>query len=326
MGKLALISGITGQDGSYLAEYLVLQGYQVHGLIKPSTSSSQSRIGSLRFGNLLNSENLKLHDCDISDFSRLLAIIESTRPDEIYNLAAQSHVKVSFEVPIYTANVTAIGALNFLEAIKTLNLDSRFYQASSSEMFGSTPPPQDEGTSFYPKSPYATAKSFAYYSTLNYRESYGVYASNGILFNHESPRRGEEFVTRKISKAVAEIKLGTKKFLELGNIHAKRDWGFAPEYVEAMWKIMQHSTPDDFVIATNTSFSVQDFCQFAFSSVDLDWEKYVKFDESLLRPQEVDFLQGDYSKAEKILGWKPTVLAQELAEIMVMSDLQQLKS
>ena len=326
MQKIALISGVTGQDGSYLTELLLSKGYRVHGLIRPSTSPIQSRLGCLQYGDALKSENLELHDCDITDFSRLFSIIESTRPNEIYNLAAQSHVRVSFETPIYTANVTAIGALNFLEAIKTLRLDSKFYQASSSEMYGSTLPPQSEGTAFYPKSPYGVAKTFAYYSSLNYRESYGIHASNGILFNHESPRRGEDFVTRKISRGVAQIKLGNKKILELGNIKAKRDWGYAPEYVEAMWKIMQHSEPDDFVIATNTSHTVEDFCRFAFSTVDLNWEDYVQFDKSMLRPQEVDFLQGDYTKAETVLNWKPKVLAQELATIMVLSDMKELET
>lgn len=268
------------------------------------------------------SQRLSLHNGDLSDSSRLFGLISSIVPDEIYNLAAQSHVRVSFDEVEYTGDVTGLGSARILEAVRALGLKSKFYQASSSEMFGATPPPQNEQTPFHPRSPYGVAKVYSYWITRNFRESYGMFATNGILFNHESPRRGEEFVTRKISIGVARIALGVQKNLDLGNLDAVRDWGYAPEYVEAMWRMLQLDEPDDFVVATGTKYSVRDFLTFAFGHVGLEWEKYVRFEESLLRPAEVDSLIGDYGKVRDATGWTPEVLSPELAKIMVDADLK----
>lgn len=268
------------------------------------------------------SQRLFLHNGDLSDSSRLFGLISSIVPDEIYNLAAQSHVRVSFDEVEYTGDVTGLGSARILEAVRALGLKSKFYQASSSEMFGATPPPQNEQTPFHPRSPYGVAKVYSYWITRNFRESYGMFATNGILFNHESPRRGEEFVTRKISIGVARIALGVQKNLDLGNLDAVRDWGYAPEYAEAMWRMLQLDEPDDFVVATGTKYSVRDFLTFAFGHVGLEWEKYVRFEESLLRPAEVDSLIGDYGKVRDATGWTPEVLSPELAKIMVDADLE----
>jgi len=322
----ALIFGVTGQDGSYLAEYLVSIGYEVHGVVRRSSNFNTRRIDHLISPDEAKTGSLVLHFGDVSDYSRVATLISELRPHEIYNLAAQSHVKVSFDQPIYTAEVDAIGVANLLEAIRIFSPDSRFYQASSSEMFGSTPPPQSEDTPFHPRSTYGVSKVFAYWQTRHYREAYGIFSSNGILFNHESPRRGETFVTRKITLAAARIKVGFQNRLILGNLDAIRDWGYAPEYVVGMWKILQHSTPDDFVLATGQQMAVREFLEHAFGSVDLDWEKYVELSDAYLRPTEVDSLIGDYSKAQRQLNWCPSVLPDELARLMVRSDLEFVKS
>jgi GDPmannose 4,6-dehydratase len=319
--KTALVTGITGQDGSYLAELLLAKGYAVHGVIRRASSLNTSRIA-----HLLDNPRLVVHFGDLSDSSGLIRLVSETRPDEIYNLAAQSHVLVSFDEPELTGDTTGLGSIRLLEAIRILGLDTRFYQASSSEMFGASPPPQNEETPFYPRSPYGAAKVYSFWITKNYRESYNLFATNGILFNHESPRRGETFVTRKITRAVARIKAGVQDKLFLGNLDAIRDWGYAPEFVEAMWLIMQADTPDDFVVATNSAYSVKDFLGYAFGRVGLDWEKFVEFDEALLRPAEVDALVGDSSKVGKVTGWAPQVLTPELAEIMVDADIKILES
>jgi GDPmannose 4,6-dehydratase len=279
MGKKALITGITGQDGSYLAEFLLAKGYEVHGLIRRASTFNTSRISHLYQDLHETDTKLFLHYGDLSDGSRLANLIAKIEPDEIYNLAAQSHVRVSFDAPEYTGDITGIGTTRILEALRELQIPSKFYQASSSEMFGSAPPPQDEQTPFHPRSPYGVAKVYSYWITRNYREAYGIEAFNGILFNHESPRRGETFVTRKITRAVARIAQGSQKELFLGNLDARRDWGYAPDFVMAMWQMLQTDNADDFVIATGTDWSVRDFLQSAFSAVDLDWEKYVRFDE-----------------------------------------------
>lgn len=319
--RKALIAGITGQDGSYLAELLLEKGYEVHGLIRRSSSFNTSRIEHLYTDPHEHGARLFLHYADLSDGSRLVTLLATIRPDEVYNLAAQSHVRVSFDEPEFTGIATGLGTTRLLESIRLVGLDCRFYQASSSEMFGATPPPQNENTPFYPRSPYGAAKVYSYWMTRNYREAYGIFAVNGILFNHESPRRGETFVTRKITRAVARIKVGLDNDIYLGNLDAIRDWGYAKEYVEAMWLMLQRDTPDDYVVATNTSHSVRDFLEYAFGQVDLDWRDYVKFDERYLRPTEVDALIGDYSKARDKLGWEPKVLTPELAAIMVNADL-----
>lgn len=319
--KVALITGITGQDGSYLAELLLAKGYEVHGLIRRASTFNTIRIDHLYHDRHTPGASLNLHYADLSDGSRLLKLISEIKPQEIYNLAAQSHVRVSFDEPDNTGNTTGLGTTRLLEAIHNTGIDCRFYQASSSEMFGATPPPQNEETAFYPRSPYGAAKLYSYWMTRNYREAYGLFAVNGILFNHESPRRGETFVTRKITRAVARIKLGLQKELYLGNLDARRDWGYAPEYVYAMWKMLQHDSPHDFVVATGTDFSVRDFLDAAFSSVDLDWENFVKFDSAYLRPTEVDALVGDYKKATELLDWTPEVMPEKLAQIMVEHDL-----
>jgi GDPmannose 4,6-dehydratase len=319
--KRALITGITGQDGSYLAELLLQKGYEVHGIIRRASTFNTERIDHLYQDPHLSGVRLFLHYGDLSDSVNLVKLLYELKPDEIYHLAAQSHVRVSFDIPEYTADITAVGAIRILEAIRETGLRPRFYQASSSEMFGSSPPPQSETTPFHPRSPYAVSKVFAYWATVNYRESYNLFACNGILFNHESPRRGETFVTRKITRAVAHIKAGLQKKLYLGNLEAKRDWGYAPEYVEAMWMMLQQDRPDDYVIATGETHSVREFCAEAFAVADLDWRDYVEFDPRYLRPAEVDVLQGDASKARKILGWEPKVRFKDLVRIMVEADM-----
>ena len=324
--KKALITGITGQDGSYLAELLLEKGYEVHGIIRRASTFNTARIDHLFSDPHEEGTKLFLHYGDLSDGSRLVTLLESIRPDEVYNLAAQSHVRVSFDEPEYTGNSTGLGSIRLLEAIRMVGLDCRYYQASSSEMFGATPPPQNEDTVFYPRSPYGAAKLYSYWVTRNYREGYGIFAVNGILFNHESPRRGETFVTRKITRAVARIKAGMQDELFMGNLDAVRDWGYAPEYVEAMWMMLQHDTPDDYVVSTGTDYTVRDFLQLSFEHVGLDWEKYVKFDERYLRPTEVDALVGDSSRARNALGWVPKVLTPELAQIMVDSDIKALEA
>lgn len=324
--KRALITGITGQDGSYLAELLLSKGYEVHGVIRRASTFNTSRIDHLYSDPHLIGTKLFLHYGDLSDGSRLVTLLNEVQPHEVYNLAAQSHVRVSFDEPEYTGNSTGLGSIRLLEAIRMIGLDCRYYQASSSEMFGATPPPQNEETIFYPRSPYGAAKLYSYWVTRNYREGYGMFATNGILFNHESPRRGETFVTRKITRAVARIKAGLEDVLYMGNLDAVRDWGYAPEYVEGMWRMLQADEPNDFVLATGTDYTVRDFLQFSFEHVGLDWEKYVKFDERYLRPTEVDALVGDSSRAKEKLGWIPKVETPELARIMVDADIQALQA
>ena len=320
--KRALITGITGQDGSYLAELLLSKGYEVHGVIRRSSSFNTGRIDSIYQDPHDPGRRLILHYGDLNDASSLNTILRRCKPDEIYNLGAQSHVRVSFDVPEYTAEVTGLGTLRLLEAIRELDLRPRFYQASSSELFGSAPPPQSEQTPFQPRSPYACAKAYAFYITKNYREAYGLFAVNGILFNHESPRRGETFVTRKITRALARIVLGRQDKLYLGNLDARRDWGYAPEYCEAMWLMLQQEKPDDYVIATGETHTVREFLEEAFGYVGLDWRTYVEIDPRYFRPTEVDVLCGDASKAARVLGWKPKVTFKELVKIMVEADLQ----
>ncbi|WP_022684271.1 GDP-mannose 4,6-dehydratase [Sphingobium bisphenolivorans] len=324
MAKVALITGVTGQDGSYLSELLLGKGYEVHGMVRRA-----STVNTWRIDHLLEEEQdnrFSLHYGDLSDANSLRRLIDLTQPNEIYNLAAQSHVRVSFDQPEYTTDATGTGVLRLLEAIRASTQYApktvRFYQAGSSEMFGSAKPPQSEATRFEPRSPYACAKVYAHYQTVNYRESYGMFASNGILFNHESPRRGEAFVTRKITLAAARIKLGLQKKLYLGNLDAKRDWGFAGDYVEAMWRMLQHDRPDDFVVATNKAISIRDFLALTFEHIDLDWQDFVEIDERFYRPAEVDYLLGDYSKTQRDLGWSPTHDVASLAKMMVESDLK----
>jgi GDPmannose 4,6-dehydratase len=324
--RRAFITGITGQDGSYLAELLLAKGYEVHGLIRRSSTFNTSRIDHLYADPHEQGARLFLHYGDLSDGSRMSTLLDRIQPQEVYNLAAQSHVRVSFDEPEYTGDSTGLGTTRLLEAIRMIGLDCRFYQASSSEMFGATPPPQDETTPFYPRSPYGAAKVYAYWLTRNYREGYGMFAVNGILFNHESPRRGETFVTRKITRAVARILAGEQDALFMGNIDAVRDWGYAPEYVEAMWRMLQHDEPTDYVVATGTDYTVKDFLQFSFEHVGLDWEKYVRFDERYLRPTEVDALIGDPRKAKDLLGWEPATLTPALARLMVDADIEALAS
>ncbi len=320
--KKALITGITGQDGSYLADLLLEKGYEVHGIIRRASTFNTSRIDHLYADPHVNGVRLFLHYGDLSDSVNLVKLLYELKPDEIYHLGAQSHVRVSFDIPEYTSDVTGVGTIRILEAIREAGLRCRFLQASSSEMFGKAQQvPQNEKTSFWPRSPYGVAKVFSYWATVNYRESYGLCASNGIMFNHESPRRGETFVTRKISRAVAAIKHGLQKELFLGNLDAKRDWGYAPEYVEAMWRIVQLGEGDDFVLATGESHTVQEFVEAAFAYADLDWKQFVKHDPRYERPAEVDVLLGDASKAKKILSWEPKVRFHELVRIMVDADM-----
>ena len=321
--KKALITGITGQDGSYLADLLLEKGYEVHGIIRRASTFNTSRIDHLYADPHINGVRMFLHYGDLADSVNLVKLLYQLKPEEIYHLGAQSHVRVSFDIPEYTSDVTGVGTIRILEAIREVGLRSRFYQASSSEMFGKAQTvPQNEKTPFWPRSPYGVAKVFSYWATVNYRESYDLQASNGILFNHESPRRGETFVTRKISRAVAAIKQGLQKELFLGNLEAKRDWGYAPEYVEAMWRILQQDAGDDFVIATGETHTVREFAGAAFAHVDLDWEKYVKHDPRYERPAEVDLLIGDASKAKKVLGWEPKVRFKDLVRIMVDADME----
>ena len=322
----ALITGITGQDGSYLAELLLQKGYEVHGLVRRSSSVNRGRIDHLSVGPMHQAGQLHLHYGDMADGSSLRRVLEQAAPDEVYNLAAQSHVRVSFDAPEYTADVVATGTLRLLEAVRE-HMDRtgravRFYQAGSSEMFGATPPPQGEATPFHPRSPYAASKLAAHWYTVNHREAFGMFCCNGILFNHESPRRGETFVTRKISLAVARIAVGTQRTLALGNLDARRDWGFAGDYVDAMWRMLQQAVPDDYVVATGESHSVRDFLVTAFGHVNLDWERHVRLDERYLRPSEVDHLLGDASKARSALGWTPAVSFEGLVRMMVDADLR----
>lgn len=326
MSKKALLTGITGQDGSYLAELLLEKGYEVHGIIRRSSSFNTDRIEHLYKDKHQKDTKLFLHYGDLSDSNVLLKLLEKIQPDEIYNLGAQSHVRVSFDVPEYTGDVTGLGTVRFLDAILSVCPKAKYYQASSSEMFGLVQEvPQKETTPFYPRSPYGAAKVYSYWITVNYRESYNLFACNGILFNHESPRRGETFVTRKITRAIARIKAGLQNKLYLGNLDAKRDWGYAKDYVEAMWLMLQQDKPEDYVIATNETHSVREFCEKAFAHAGLNWEQYVAFDAAYLRPAEVDLLIGDYSKAKKQLGWEPRVKFDELVKIMVDADIEQLQ-
>ncbi len=326
MAKRALITGITGQDGSYLAELLLSKGCEVHGIIRRASTFNTGRLDHIYSDPHLNKTALKLHYGDLSDASAMARLIDKIAPDEIYNLAAQSHVRVSFDSPEYTTDITATGVVRLLEAIRETGIKPRFYQASSSEMFGKVQEvPQRETTPFYPRSPYGCAKVYAHWITVNYRESYGLHASNGILFNHESPRRGETFVTRKITRAVAHIQAGLQQKLYLGNLDAKRDWGYAQEYVQAMWLMLQQDQPDDYVIATNETHSVREFLEAAFAHAGLDWRKYVEIDANYYRPTEVDLLIGDYSKAKKKLGWEPKTRFVDLVKLMVDADVQRLK-
>ena len=322
--KRALITGITGQDGSYLAELLLEKGYEVHGLIRRSSSFNTSRVDQIYQDPHESGKRLLLHHGDLTDGVNLVNLIREIEPQEVYNLAAMSHVKVSFEMPEYTASTDAVGTIRLLEAIRAANLDCRFYQASTSEMFGATSPPQNETSAFHPRSPYGAAKLYSHWVTINYREAYDMFAVSGILFNHESPRRGETFVTRKITRAVARIKAGMQDELFLGNVEAIRDWGYAKEYVEGMWRMLQHDEPSDFVLATGTGTSVRDFIEYSFARADLEWEKYVRYDERYERPTEVDALIGDSSKAHDLLGWKAETHAKELAELMVDADIEML--
>lgn len=322
--KKALITGITGQDGSYLAELLISKGYEVHGVIRRSSSFSTGRIDHLYSENRDPARKMILHYGEMTDSSRLISLLLKIQPDEVYNLAAQSHVRVSFDEPEFTGQVTGLATTSLLEAIRLTEIPAKFYQASSSEMFGAENPPQNEATPFHPRSPYGVAKLYSYWITKNYRESYGIHASNGILFNHESPRRGETFVTRKITRAVARISQGMQAELYLGNLDAVRDWGYAPDYVVAMWMMLQQEKPDDFVIATGDGLSVRQFLEASFQHVGLDWQKYVKFDERYLRPAEVDALIGDATKAKESLGWEHSVKPLELASIMVDHDVANL--
>ena len=324
--RTALITGCTGQDGSYLAEFLLAKGYEVHGVKRRSSSLNTDRLDHIYEDVHEADVRFLLHYADLTDGSSLAALLYELRPDEIYNLGAQSHVKVSFEIPEFTADVVACGTLRLLEAMRRTGVKSRFYQASSSEMFGSAPPPQNETTIFHPRSPYACAKVFAHNITVNYRESYGLHASSGILFNHESPRRGETFVTRKITRAVARIKYGIQPKLYLGNLEARRDWGYAPDYVRAMWLMLQQDTPDDYAVGTGEAHTVREFVELAFASADLDWQKYVEVDPRYFRPAEVDYLCADASKISKKLGWRPTVGFGELVRIMVQADIEEIEA
>jgi GDPmannose 4,6-dehydratase len=321
--KKAFITGITGQDGSYLAELLLFKGYEVHGLIRRASTFNTHRIDHIYHDpHNANGVNLYLHYGDVAAAGNLIEMIYNIQPDEIYHLAAQSHVRVSFDLPEYTGDVTALGTMRILEAMRKSGSKARFYQASSSEMFGCASPPQNEKTPFEPCSPYAAAKVYAYWVTRNYRSGYGLFACNGILFNHESPRRGETFVTRKITRALAAIKAGKQSKLFLGNLDARRDWGYAPDYVAAMWKMLQHDSPDDFVIGTGESHSVREFLEEAFGYAGMDWQEFVEIDPRYFRPTEVDYLQADPRKARQELGWEPRVYFKDLVRIMVDADLE----
>ncbi|MDX6227834.1 MAG: GDPmannose 4,6-dehydratase [Frankiales bacterium] len=320
MAKSALITGITGQDGSYLAELLLSKGYEVHGVVRRASTFNRERLDDVYQDAHTDHRSLFLHYGDLGDSSSMVNLLRDVQPDEVYNLGAQSHVKVSFEVPEYTGDVTGLGTMRLLEAVRASKLDIRLYQASTSELYGSTPPPQNEDTPFHPRSPYGVAKIYSYWATVNYREAYDMFTANGILFNHESPRRGETFVTRKITRAVARIKAGIQDKLYLGNLDAIRDWGYAPEYVEGMWRMLQADEPGDYVLATGVGATVQEFVAAAFQAVGLDWEPYVEVDPAYYRPSEVDYLLGDPAKSEKVLGWKATTHWDELARIMVAAD------
>ena len=322
MIKKAFITGITGQDGSYLAEFLLSKGYEVHGLVRRASTFNTSRIDHLFVDLHEQQVKLFLHYGDLSDGARLTNLIYSINPDEIYHLGAQSHVRVSFDMPEYTGDIIALGTTRLLEAMRSSGTKAKFYQASSSEMFGDAPPPQSENTLFRPRSPYAAAKVYAYWMVMNYREGYNLFACNGILFNHESPRRGKTFVTRKITRAIAEILAGRQQYLYLGNLKAKRDWGYAPEYVEAMWLILQQEKPDDYVLGTGESHSVQEFIEETFDYAGSDWRKHVRVDQRYFRPTEVELLLADTRKAMRKLAWKPKVTFEELARIMVDADVE----
>ncbi len=323
MAKKALVTGITGQDGSYLSEFLLEKGYEVHGIIRRSSSFNTKRIDHLYTDPHKPEAKLFLHYGDLSDGTGLRNILEKTQPDEVYNLGAQSHVRVSFDQAVYTVQVNAVGTMRLLEAIRDTGAKTKFYQASSSEMYGKVAEtPQSEKTPFHPRSPYACAKVYSFWQTVNYRESYGMFCCNGILFNHESPRRGETFVTRKITRAAARIKVGLQDKLYLGNLNAKRDWGFAEDYVEAMWLMLQHDVPDDYVVAIGKMHSVREFLELAFDCVKLDWKKYVEIDPRYFRPAEVDMLCGDASKARRVLGWEPKVSFEELVSVMIDADME----
>jgi len=323
--KKALITGITGQDGSYLAELLLRKGYEVHGLMRRASTFNTSRIDHLYADPHDPEARLFLHYGDLSDGARLVTLMAEIDPDEVYNLAAQSHVRVSFDEPEHTADTTGTGTVRLLEAVRLSGVRTRFYQASSSELYGASPPPQSETTPFYPRSPYAAAKLYSFWITKNYREAYGLFAVNGILFNHESPRRGETFVTRKITRAAAAISAGEQEFLYMGNLDAVRDWGYAPEYVEAMWRTLQADEPDDYALATGVGITVREFLEIAFQELGLDWQKHVRFDERYLRPTEVDSLIGDSSKARDRLGWNAQIDGRSLAKLMVNADVEILK-
>jgi GDPmannose 4,6-dehydratase len=321
MAKKAFVTGITGQDGSYLAESLLSKGYEVHGLIRRSSTFNTSRIDHLYVDPHEPESRLFLYYGDLSDGTQLTNLLYDISPDEIYHLGAQSHVRVSFDTPEYTGDITGLGTTRILEAVKRSGIKARFYQASSSEMFGSAPPPQNENTPFHPRSPYAAAKVYAFWMAINYREAHNLFACNGILFNHESPRRGETFVTRKVTRAIANIIAGKQRHLYLGNLEPKRDWGYAPEYVEAMWLMLQQDKPGDYVIGTGESYSVRKFVEEAFSYVGLDWQEHVRIDPSYFRPTEVEALIADASKAKRKLGWEPKVTFKELVRIMVDADM-----
>ena len=322
--QVAFVTGINGQDGSYLAELLLAKGYEVHGLIRRASMINTHRLDDIYQDPQDTHRRLYLHYGDITDASSLVNTIRDIRPHEVYHLAAQSHVRVSFDIPEYTGESTGLGTIRLLEAVRAAGINTRYYQASTSELYGSTPPPQSEETPFHPRSPYGVAKIYSYWATVNYRESYGVHASNGILFNHESPRRGETFVTRKITRAVARIAAGLQEELFLGNLDAVRDWGYAPEYVEGMWRILQQDTPDDYVLATGKPATIHDFLGAAFSHAGLDWEKYVRHDARYERPAEVDALVGDPGKAQRQLGWEARTDWRALAAIMVDADIKEL--
>ena len=320
--KKALITGLTGQDGAYLIRLLLAKGYEVHGIKRRTSTFSTARIDDIYNAPALSSGQLVIHHGDLDDGLALYSLMQRIQPDEVYNLAAQSHVGISFENPVSTVMINCCGTINLLEAVRYLNKACRFYQASSSEMYGSTPPPQNESTPFHPRSPYACSKLYSHFQTVNYHEAYGLHASNGILFNHESPLRGENFVTRKVTRAATRIKLGLLEKLRLGNLEARRDWGYAPEYVEAMWMMLQHHTPDDYVVATGEMHSVRELCDIAFAAVGLDYHDFVVTEERYLRPAEVPALCGDASKARRRLGWTPKTTFKELVELMIEKDME----
>jgi GDPmannose 4,6-dehydratase len=322
--KRALITGITGQDGSYLAELLLSKGYEVHGIIRRASTFNTRRLDHIYQDPHSPHTSMLLHYGDLSTSDQLTNLIYNIQPDEVYHLGAQSHVMVSFEIPEYTADVTGVGTVRLLEAIRRSGIKTKFYQASSSEMFGAAKPPQNETTPFYPRSPYGAAKVYSYWMAVNYREAYGIFSCNGILFNHESPRRGETFVTRKVTRAVASIFAGRQKKLYLGNLQSRRDWGYAPEYVDGMWRILQQDRPGDYVLGTGESHTIEEFLTEAFGYLDLDWREYVEIDAKYLRPTEVDFLLADSSKARAVLGWEPKISFKDLVHIMVDADLDAL--